>query len=839
LVACRDHIGQVLSVAFSPDGRLVAAGNAEGEVDIWNAQTGEEMFPTKHHRSRVYGVAFSPDGSRLASASADRTVKIWDVASGAELSTLAGSGTNVFTVTFGPDGRHLASGTWDGKVQYWDVPTGRPGRVVKPLLTLRGPGDVRSVAISPDGQLLAAAGYDCTAKVYDLSTGQELCTFQGHTGPLFSIAFTPDGARVATASFDGSIKIWDAGSARELMTMRGHLGPVNSVAFSPDGRRLVSGSKDRTVKVWDVTKPQGARNIRIESPGSILKVALSADGRKLAAVGGARKGGRQPGLARYAYAWDLNSGETIRVFGNHPSGIVDIAFSPNGQSVATAAEDGSVKIWKQATAAELRQLQGHSGPVNRILYSPDGVYLASAGADKIVQIWDSVAGRSLAKMEGHTGAVTCLDFSPDSRTVATGSEDRSLRFWDAATGQEYASARITLTGTPSSVVYSPDARYVAATDGGETIQLWELSSEQQPIATVTARHVLHGHTFVVTGLSFSPDGKRLASSGMDFKVKVWNPASGDEVLTLQKDAHHATSVAFSPDGRRLVSSGGGIHVWEIETRDATVSASAALADDALAWHRQEASECLNDGHWYGAVFHLSPLLKAWPNRRDLLWKRFRAYAALGEWEKASADCFSWSGEDVGNPESGLMRAGLFLLAHDSRRYEEACRKLLDRHNDTRHARTAYLVARSCALAPCGSAKPTSGHPSDFVTHTLPLAQRAVKMHPNAWHLHTLGLAYYRAEKYQSAIQQLWNSMITDPSWNAHIVNWLTLSMAYARTGRDREARAFLQEAVDWIDRRKRELSRADGSVLALDLHDWVSCELLLREARAVLNGATR
>src|SRR5262249_471403 len=151
------------------------------------------------------------------------------------------------------------------------------------------------------------------------------------------------------------------------------------------------------------------------------------------------------------------------------------------------------------------------------------------------------------------------------------------------------------------------------------------SSEQQPIATATAKHVLHGHTDVVTGLGFSTDGKRLASSSMDSKVKVWDPASGDEVLTFKTDARHMTSVAFTSDGRNLVSSGGGIHIWEIETRAPTVSASATVANDALAWHQQGASTCLAEGHWYGAVFHLNPLLEAWPNRRDLLWKRFHAY----------------------------------------------------------------------------------------------------------------------------------------------------------------------------------------------------------------------
>jgi PKD repeat protein len=241
------HTSSVFSVAFSPDGKLLASGSWDDTVKLWEVSTGQEVRTLEGHTNSVWSVAFSPDGKLLASGSLDDTVKLWDAATGRELRTLEGHTDDVESVAFSPDGKLLASGSDDDTIKLWDVAT---GSVVR---TLRGhTGDVESVAFSPDGKLLASGSGDDTIKLWDAATGQELRTLEGHTAWVLSVAFSPDGQILASGSDDDTIKLWDAATGRLVRTLEGHTAWVLSVAFSPDGELLASGSGDKTIKLWEV-----------------------------------------------------------------------------------------------------------------------------------------------------------------------------------------------------------------------------------------------------------------------------------------------------------------------------------------------------------------------------------------------------------------------------------------------------------------------------------------------------------------------------------------------------------------------------------------------------------
>jgi len=690
---------------------------------------------------------------------------------------------------------------------------------------LRGLSDVRSLAISADGRLLAAGSYGSPVRVWELATGQEICTYRGHTGPIYSVAFAPDGTRVATSALEGNVKIWNAWTGRELLTVRGHLGAVMGVAFSPDGRRLVSGSFDRTIKLWDVTQEQDARDISI--PGEYPRAsAFSGDGRRLAATSGSRQG-----YDPVARVFELDSGQPPLLFRGHSAGVEDAAFSPDRQNLATASADGTVKVWEAATARELRTLRGHQGPVSRLAYSPDGAYLASAGKDKTIRIWNPASGRPLRTIDFRTGAATCIDFSPDSRRLATGSADGTVCLWDVETGDELLPRREKGPGRVRSVVFSPDGRYLAATGGDELIRIWDLAPEG---ATDDIPRTLRGHTSEVTGLSFSHDGRRLASAGFDASVKIWEPASGDQILSLPSHLLHAEGVKFSPDGRRLACGGASIRIWEGEATGRGRVATSAL-EPALEWHRQQASEFLQDGCWYGAIFHLDQVLANAPEMHDLYRQRSRAHAALGQWASASADS-ALSGAEPDSLEGYLHHLSLLVLAGDRQGYRQACRSLLERYRQTSNAQIAYLVARSCALAPSASG---SANEVDQAMEAVSLARRAVQIVPTAgWRLYALGLAYYRVGQYEEAARQAWASMVVDPSWNGSVLNWLVLSMAYSRLGRGNEAQACFNEAVSRIDKTTRQLPRGQAPFLGLSQHNWPAWRLLRQEAEALLKKPT-
>jgi serine/threonine protein kinase len=262
----KEHTLGALSMAISPDGKRLATGIGRtvgkpvGEVQVWDAQTGQVLLTFKGHTGGVKSVAFSPDGKRLASGSSTGQglgeVQVWDAQTGQELLSLKGHTGRVSSVAFSPDGKRLASAsaTWDQtkkayvaeEVKVWDAQTGQE------LLSLKGGG--RGVAFSPDSKRLASASQDKTVKLWDAETGQELLAFKGHTDTILSVAFSPDGKRLASASADKTVKVWDAQTGQELLTVEGHGGEnPNGVAFSPNGHRLAAGSNDGTVKIWDAT----------------------------------------------------------------------------------------------------------------------------------------------------------------------------------------------------------------------------------------------------------------------------------------------------------------------------------------------------------------------------------------------------------------------------------------------------------------------------------------------------------------------------------------------------------------------------------------------------------
>src|SRR5258708_10883360 len=201
------------------------------------------------HSGMVTSVAFSPDGGLLASASGDHTIKLWDPQTGEQLRTLEGHSDSVLSVAFSPDGGLLVSASRDDTIKLWDPQTGEH------LRTLEGHShSVESVAFSPDGELLASASWDQTIKLWDPQTGEHLRTLEGHSDSVLSVAFSPDGGLMASASLDHTIKLWDPQTGEHLRTLEGHSHSVLSVAFFPDGGLLTSASQDQAPSDLHMTK---------------------------------------------------------------------------------------------------------------------------------------------------------------------------------------------------------------------------------------------------------------------------------------------------------------------------------------------------------------------------------------------------------------------------------------------------------------------------------------------------------------------------------------------------------------------------------------------------------
>ncbi|MEB3830665.1 serine/threonine-protein kinase [Phormidium sp. CCY1219] len=243
------HSAGVHSVTFSPDGRLLAAGGANGTISVWEVAFRRQIRTLSGGRGPVRCVAFSRNGRLLAAGFDEGAISLWDVATWRVLRTLEGHSGAVNSVAFSPDGLLLVSGSADTSIALWDVRTGEDKQV--------GWGRsraVNSVAISPCGQFLACGCANRTILLWDFRAWQQLIPLTGHSASVNSVAFSPDGLTLASASDDTSIVLWDVKTGDEKRTCWGRSGAAYAVAFTPDGEIFAGGFEDKTAKIWQVKR---------------------------------------------------------------------------------------------------------------------------------------------------------------------------------------------------------------------------------------------------------------------------------------------------------------------------------------------------------------------------------------------------------------------------------------------------------------------------------------------------------------------------------------------------------------------------------------------------------
>jgi WD40 repeat protein/class 3 adenylate cyclase len=510
------HHAPSWSVAVSPDGTRLATASMDGTAKVWDleasmaASSGQLLHTLSAQVGGVSRVAFGPDGTWLVTAHGDGTARIWDSDTGQELLALPGHTARVIQIAVSADATRLATGGVDGIVNVWDMTALSVQESAAAVtfgttpLTLRGHvGIVIGLSFSPDGMSLATGSFDGTVRVWDLSPERELVTLAQHQAGVLGVAFSPDGTRLASASHDGTVMVWDleaslsspSGIAMLTLPDGDRSTQMNAVAFSPDGKRLVSASGDATAALWDIASGERLLTLLGHGPGQeatqvdgVTAAEFSPDGARVATAGA-------DGTARI---WDTSTGQELLTLVGHgrwrpgqPShdGVVAVAFSPDGELVATAGVDGTTRLWDAGSGQELLTWDSH--PDNIVLdvaFSPDGTRLATGGYEGTAKIWNldasgsSIAPRLLITLTGHASGVFGVAFSPDGASLVTGSEDGTAKVWN-----------LEATAGPA---MSPQ--------GGSARELFTLA----------------GHSAGVADVAMSPDGKVLATSSWDGTVRL-------------------------------------------------------------------------------------------------------------------------------------------------------------------------------------------------------------------------------------------------------------------------------------------------------------------------------
>jgi WD40 repeat protein/serine/threonine protein kinase len=514
------------AVAFSPDGKWLAAAGYSGEIHLWNtADWSRKEISFQGEPKNLLSVTFSPDSSMLAAGGGTfppeplvGQASVWNVATGERVISATKSAA-IMEVQFDHDGRHLVTACLDTRADFWELsssdrvrsyrdpesglnrvsvfPNGStvatlgPGPGVKlfdvaadqPHARLRfGNAATHALAISPNGKLIATGGTDRVVRFWDAQTYEPIAALQPGNdsevslSPLLSSAVSPDGSIVAMGREDGAIVLRDSATGRFLKSLVGHEDQVACLVFLPDSRTLVSGGYDNAIRFWNV-----------------------------------------------------ETGEATRSLTGHSSWVMALALSPNANQLASGSYDRTVRVWDIESGEVQHQWKAHEGSVRAVAFSPDGSKILSAGSDSLARMWDLKTQELLLTCDGHKRPIRTAAFSRDGETVATGCEGGRILLWNARTGLD----RRTLNGHRGMVwtlAFTPDGKSLLSGGDDQAVHVWDIAGQR-------SQQFLPGHSETITAVAIAPQHETLISVSLDRSVKFWKPNTAAKPDKESTNAH--------------------------------------------------------------------------------------------------------------------------------------------------------------------------------------------------------------------------------------------------------------------------------------------------------------
>ena len=576
----KDLGSYVYNVAFSPDGRTLAAGSQDHSIYLLDTETLSTRF-LRGHDDQVIGVAFSPSGEKMASLDWGGAAIIWDVATGTSHKLPGRTVEPSPGIVFSRDERFLYGGEPDGTIAKWDVAEktrlvqwpvchGRPGHVSfsadvryafvdclrekAHLIALPSMKEVRVfrhrkliptyLVIGPKAKVALAGRSDHRISVVELKTGKIRMTLPARytvSPPSFSL----DGRFVAYNRSDMSIDVWNIETGVRTHAFRKHKAATYVASFSPDGKRLAVSRWDKTVSLWSLDTKERMPIDRGHG-AQVYDVDCTRDGRHLATAG-------MDGTIR---VWETTSGRQIRKFSCKGSSVA-VAFGPKDKLLYGGCGANAVEVWDWKQGMSVRSIRHKEGLIQTMTVSPDGNLLAMGTKVGVVVIWNMTTGRMERRFGLMRQKVFSIAFSSDSRFVAAVGRGRAAKVWDIQKGKLLQ----TLTGPNRpmyGVAFSRDGKSLYTTGGDHKIRGWNL-------ATGKSKVLLTYHTRVYT-FALRPDGVTFGVPTADHTAFIWNMKTGQKVI-LRGHRDEVNILRFTPDGKRAVttSDDGTVRLWDVAT----------------------------------------------------------------------------------------------------------------------------------------------------------------------------------------------------------------------------------------------------------------------------------
>lgn len=585
------HENSVISTTFSTDGRYVASGGLDGQLILWDVQTGGQSLTIDVSNNGVFivNVAISPQNDTLATALSDGSVSIFDFTTGEVRHRISAHAGLTTAVIYTPDGQTVISAGEDWQIHQWRVNDGER------IQSFTGhAGVIFEMDINEDGTLLASVSGDATMaddpndfeeraiKLWDVVSGELLRTINPNSGFIRTVDLSRSGDMVAIGVWDstnsGTARIYDTTTGVETHRFFAHTMPLTSVRFSPDDSLLATAAWDRNIRLWDIR-----RGIEVSKfvgfADRILSVAYSPRGDYLA-IGIGNIGDNEIMLEREnaidtsVWLWDVKDRDEVLSFQNHEDWLWTVDITSDGRIVATGSGplrlptaqqgqaqipiDASIRLWDKQTGTEIARLQGHSNTVHSVKFLPDDQRLLSASWDGLIILWDVNTQERLRTYQGHDGNVQKLALLADGLQFFSAGSDDIIQ-WDTETGDIIRRFE-GHAGAVNGIMVSPDEQYLISGSSDRTLRLWD-------IATGETLREFTGHTASVNEAVFSPDGQYVVSSSWDDTIRLWDVETGEEIRRFVGHNGNTFGLAFSQDGEILLSTSQDttVRMWDVAT----------------------------------------------------------------------------------------------------------------------------------------------------------------------------------------------------------------------------------------------------------------------------------